>query len=57
MILFKGSNEMVEYTRERTENLVHATLNTSASAMSLCVDTSSGPNIAFVISVGWNAHS
>ena len=43
-ILFKGSNETVEQPCERMEDPVHVTLNTSPSAMSPCVNNSSGPN-------------
>ena len=43
-ILFKDSNDTVEQPRERMEDPVHVTLNTSPSAMSPCVNNGSGPN-------------
>jgi len=42
--LFKDCNETVEQPRERMEDPVHVTLNTTPSAMSPCVNSSSGPN-------------
>ena len=45
-ILFKGSNDTVEQPRERMEDPIHVTLNTSLSTMSPSVDNASGPNTA-----------